>query len=184
MKILGVSRAGNMWLVGDDEKNGKWYFLGSNVTEFAKGFKRGDSVEITTEEKDKKHTISFIKRAGGASSPTPTPTPSTGGNSMMYKAVCTVCGKDCEVPFKPRSTAGITCKECFNASKGISTPSASSTGHSSASSRPTDVQESIKRQAIGNMTSRTMISLQGLVNEQNVHTIVREVYKTYQELVG
>lgn len=45
-------------------------------------------------------------------------------------------------------------------------------------------QDSIKRQAIGHMVSRTLISLQGHVDPNNVHEIATELYKTYQELVG
>ena len=152
--------------------------------DFAKGFKRGDEVDITTEELDKKHTISFIKRTGGVSHATDVVTAALnqeGGVAMMYKAVCSVCHKDCEVPFKPRSEAGITCKACFNASRGISPASASS---GPIASRSSDINESIKRQAIGNMTSRAMISLQGQVNETNIHETVKALYKTFQDLVG
>ncbi len=33
---------------------------------------------------------------------------------MMHKAICSNCGKSCEVPFKPTSGKPIYCKECFN----------------------------------------------------------------------
>lgn len=46
------------------------------------------------------------------------------------------------------------------------------------------VQESIKRQAIGNMTSRTLIALTGQIDVNNVHEVAEEVYKTFQKLVG
>ena len=47
-----------------------------------------------------------------------------------------------------------------------------------------DVNTSIKRQAIAHATSRTMIGLQGHINPENVCKILREVYTTYQEMVG
>jgi len=32
----------------------------------------------------------------------------------MYKAICSVCGREVEVPFKPRwGGKGITCRECW-----------------------------------------------------------------------
>jgi CxxC-x17-CxxC domain-containing protein len=31
----------------------------------------------------------------------------------MFKAKCSECGKDCEVPFKPTQGRPIYCKECF-----------------------------------------------------------------------
>ena len=32
---------------------------------------------------------------------------------MMHKAVCSECGKDCEVPFKPTGDKPIFCSDCF-----------------------------------------------------------------------
>jgi len=31
----------------------------------------------------------------------------------MHKAVCSECGKDCEVPFKPTEGKPVFCRECF-----------------------------------------------------------------------
>lgn len=31
----------------------------------------------------------------------------------MHKAVCSGCNKECEVPFKPRGSSPIYCKECY-----------------------------------------------------------------------
>lgn len=35
------------------------------------------------------------------------------GPRKMYKAVCSECGKECEVPFKPTEGKPVYCKECF-----------------------------------------------------------------------
>ncbi len=35
------------------------------------------------------------------------------GPREMHKAVCSECGKDCEVPFKPTEGRPIYCRECF-----------------------------------------------------------------------
>ena len=34
-------------------------------------------------------------------------------NREMHKAVCSKCGKDCEVPFKPIEGKSVFCKECY-----------------------------------------------------------------------
>lgn len=31
----------------------------------------------------------------------------------MFKAVCSECGKDCEVPFEPEEGKSVKCKECY-----------------------------------------------------------------------
>ena len=35
------------------------------------------------------------------------------GRPTMHKAICSKCGKDCEVPFKPTGDKPIFCSECF-----------------------------------------------------------------------
>ena len=35
------------------------------------------------------------------------------GPKEMHKAVCTECGNECEVPFKPSEGRPVFCKECF-----------------------------------------------------------------------
>ena len=36
-----------------------------------------------------------------------------GRDKQMHKAVCSNCGKDCEVPFKPTGDKPVFCSECF-----------------------------------------------------------------------
>ncbi|VVB74223.1 Uncharacterised protein [Candidatus Tiddalikarchaeum anstoanum] len=45
---------------------------------------------------------------------------SFGGPREMHKVKCTACGKDAEVPFKPREGAPVYCKECYLKNKGSS----------------------------------------------------------------
>ncbi len=40
------------------------------------------------------------------------------GDREMFDAVCSSCGKDCQVPFKPTGKSDILCKECFAKSRG------------------------------------------------------------------
>ena len=39
----------------------------------------------------------------------------------MHKAVCSTCGNDCEVPFRPTSGKPVYCNKCFKASRGTET---------------------------------------------------------------
>ncbi len=42
-----------------------------------------------------------------------------GGNrSSMHKAICTDCGKDCEVPFRPTGDKPVFCSDCFRKNRG------------------------------------------------------------------
>jgi len=42
----------------------------------------------------------------------------------MYKAVCSKCGKDCEIPFQPTGSRPVFCRDCFreNAAAGDRRP--------------------------------------------------------------
>jgi len=42
-----------------------------------------------------------------------------GGPREMHKIKCSECGKDAEVPFKPRGDLPVYCRECFFKKKGI-----------------------------------------------------------------
>ena len=41
-----------------------------------------------------------------------------GGDRQMFKAVCSECGKDCEVPFKPSGDKPVFCSNCFEQKRG------------------------------------------------------------------
>ena len=36
-----------------------------------------------------------------------------GGNRPMFDAVCAECGKNCKVPFEPRTDRPVFCSDCF-----------------------------------------------------------------------
>lgn len=40
------------------------------------------------------------------------------GRREMHKAVCSNCGKDCEVPFEPTGSKPVYCNECFKKNSG------------------------------------------------------------------
>jgi len=35
------------------------------------------------------------------------------GPREMHKATCAECGKECEVPFKPKEGQSVYCRECY-----------------------------------------------------------------------
>jgi len=39
------------------------------------------------------------------------------GRPVMHKAVCSKCGKDCEVPFKPTGEKPVFCSDCFRSQR-------------------------------------------------------------------
>lgn len=47
------------------------------------------------------------------------------GRPQMHEAICSDCGKKCEVPFKPTSDKPIYCNECFSKHKGSSVSNSS-----------------------------------------------------------
>ena len=47
------------------------------------------------------------------------------GPREMHKIKCSECGKDSEVPFKPREGTPVYCRECFFKKKGIEPRSSS-----------------------------------------------------------
>jgi len=36
-----------------------------------------------------------------------------GADRQMFKAICSNCGKECEVPFKPTGSKPVYCRDCF-----------------------------------------------------------------------
>lgn len=46
--------------------------------------------------------------------------PGGGGdfNRQMHKAICSNCGKECEVPFKPTGSKPVFCRDCFKKNRG------------------------------------------------------------------
>ena len=51
---------------------------------------------------------------------------SYGGERQMYPAVCAQCGKDTQVPFKPRGDRPVYCSDCYRSQQGGSSRSGSS----------------------------------------------------------
>jgi CxxC-x17-CxxC domain-containing protein len=46
----------------------------------------------------------------------------SGGKSFLHQAVCSTCGKACEVPFKPTGRKPVFCSNCFKRDGGDAAP--------------------------------------------------------------
>ncbi len=46
-----------------------------------------------------------------------------GADREMFKAICSKCGKECEVPFKPTGSKPVYCRDCFRTMRGSETGS-------------------------------------------------------------
>jgi CxxC-x17-CxxC domain-containing protein len=54
-----------------------------------------------------------LDRDGGAARPEGSPMPRS--PRQLYDAVCANCGRPTQVPFQPRGTRPVYCRECFQA---------------------------------------------------------------------
>ncbi len=45
------------------------------------------------------------------------PRPQSFGPREMHNAVCSECGQECQVPFKPTEGKPVFCKECYSKRK-------------------------------------------------------------------
>ena len=66
---------------------------------------------------------------------------SFGGPREMHKVKCSDCGKDAEVPFKPREGSPVYCRDCFFKRKGI-TPRSETPAKESEESEDEESEES------------------------------------------
>jgi len=57
-------------------------------------------------------------------------------------------------------------------------------GYQKSYDKSPEVQASIKRQAIGHMTSRTMIGLAAHLTPENINDVLETIYNKFVELVG
>lgn len=168
-----VKDGNNLVKIGMDDGKERWMTCSKIVYGFVKkalkgtdketGYE-GDEVKVTYTNVDGKYNCTRIEKVGGT--PTSQRETTTDG-----KPKCTDCGKE----LKDNKYS-----KCYLCNK--KNP-VKSTGTKTYTKSP-EVQESIKRQAIGHMTSRTMIALQGHIDPNNVHEIAESIYNTYVRLVG
>ncbi len=70
------------------------------------------------------------------------------GRSVMHSAICSQCGKECEVPFKPNGKKPIFCASCFrkNGTTDAGRPGALDLRNPRFDDHRTDKEESLKDQ--------------------------------------
>jgi len=194
-----VCTKGNKYLarIEYDDVGDKWATTTKAVHDWAKrSFKEGDTVDVQYNIKNGQYFVTRISAPGQglkvASTPVETSKPTcedcgvelkdrkykkcyicnkTGkGESKQEKPTCADCGKELK---DDKYEKCYTCNQKNPVKK-------TSGGYI----KSPEVQESIKRQAIGHMTSRSLISLQGHIDVNNIQEIAESIYKMYVKLVG
>ena len=167
-KFIKIAKDKIMVKVNIDSLGEIWATCTPAVKDFAgKTFKEGDGVKVTYNEQtgaQTKYHVTRIEKGTGAD------INSGGSTPDNEKPKCSDCGKELK---DAKYEKCYTCNEKNPSKKG-----------KKGYGKSPEVQESIKRQAIGHMTSRTLIALQGHVNPNNIQEIAASLYKKYQELVG
>ena len=64
-----------------------------------------------TSKKQDAFSTDFSRKFGGNRSG------SFSGYRELHKAICTECGKECEVPFKPTPGKPVYCRDCYRKKK-------------------------------------------------------------------
>lgn len=206
-KIKAFSKAKNMVMITENSKD-TWYWLTPKVQTFVGNFHVGQEIEFTMEEKNGKNLINFIKATGDVSKAEVKSEVKVKESSTAFKCEdCSAVLKDNKYPtcytcsmkrkaavdsnFKPEviKEEKITEYKCTECGVGLANDSYSTCYTCSmklkvATNKSPQQQDSIKRQAIGHMTSRTLISLQGHIDLDNIYKVSEKLYAHYQKLVG
>ena len=168
LKCWRIAAKGNMLKIGDATKSmdlAPWIFMTANVISTLPKDIEGKIVTYTTELQQGQKFINKITVVGQGSVTQPVTTGATTTSGTEVKATTQ---KDGYLP-KEEWIAKMKAEGKWNEHTDNKSP---------------ELQNSIKRQAIGHMTSRTMIGLQGIVHPDNVEELMEKVYKKYVELVG
>ena len=157
MKYLTACKKEDVYLVKIDfegEIGEKWATTTEAVVNFAK----------KTFKQDEKVNVTFEEKDGQYTVSRITKIfQSTKKKETKAKYAC----EDCGIELKDGRY-----KKCYKCSQ------------KSSNKKTQAVQDSIKRQAIGHMTSRTLIALQGHVDPNTITDLMKTIYQIYVELVG
>lgn len=166
MKIFVKSKNGKMLKIGNTAETAKWYFMTDEVIAFVTGkFNVGDEVEFQSSQSAEGETINRITKKGG-DVPVASNGSNVGGGTGFQKK-----------PFVPK-------EQWIAEQKAKQAQSSGGEFKKSTYGKSPEEQDSIKRQAIGHMTSRTLIAMQGIVTPDNVESLVEKIYNKYVEVVG
>ncbi len=108
-----------------------------------------------------------------------------GERREMFKAVCSECGKDCELPFEPRDGRPVYCSDCFEKKEGGSRDSRESRDRGPRRSDRPDfqrkeaptVQNNAQLQEISNKLDRILEALTASNSKKEVEKVVVEEKK-------
>ena len=188
MKVVKIGSRQNMLQLHDGTEP-SWYKVKDSDTELLEVVKTlnvNDEVNVKFDTANNIKVITELSKGSAPSAETeevidqpvekePDVEASTGlvGNKNNFEAPtepkkyeCENCGKSL------KDDKYKTCYDCSMARR-------------AAAGKSPEVQNDIKRQAIGHMTSRTLIALQGtsMVNS-NLEETIEKIYRKYQQLVG
>lgn len=168
-KFIKVAKDKIMVKVNIDSIGDVWATCTPAVKTFAKtAFKEGDTIKVTYNEQENaqtKYHVTRIEKGTGADTNAGT---SAVEASNSGKPKCSDCGKELK---DAKYKKCYTCNDKNPAKKG-------------GFGKSVKQQEDIKREAIGHMTSRSLIAMQGQVSPNNVVELMKTIYKEYRELVG
>jgi hypothetical protein len=168
-KISGFSQSKNMLKIDEIEGGAKdvWYWLTPKVQQFIEKFKVGQEVEYEVSEDKGKKTITFIKAKG-----------------EVIKVASSTSDDKPALSKPPTSTGEYTCADCGKPMKNNDyetcyTCSMARREKEKNSPEGIEKQKSIRSQAIGHMVSRSLISLQGSVDINNIKSIIDTLFEHY-----
>jgi len=168
-KIEEFSKTRNM--VRLDGAPDNWFWLTPKVQQFTSNFQVGQEVEYESNEANNRKTITFMKALGetkGETQKSPSSSPSAAHKSSTSEFIC----KDCGATMKNGDYE--TCYKCSMARR----------EKEKNSPEGMEKQKSIRSQAIGHMVSRSLISLQGSVDINNIMSIIDTLFEHYNKNIS
>jgi len=156
--------------IGKTAEEAEWYVIEEHVEKFVHSIPAGTEVGIKSEKKDNKNHLVFITEKSKSkfnknkSAPTAAPTNTEPASSPVLSEPSEPAGP---VPAKlvPKEPSVL---------KSPPTP-----GDPIIS-----MSDSLKRIEIGNMTSRSLVSLQGQLDPTTIKATITDLYNHYKTLVG
>jgi len=158
MKVCAISADKNYLKLGETFEDSRWHVITEAVTEFTGSLKLGDIVEVQADKKDdgKLYLTEFKKISS---------TPASSNSKSKY--TCEKCGKAL------KDDTYSMCYDCNMKEK----------NSPENLDREAIKQATIRRQAIGHMTSRALISLQGQIDINNITSVAETLYNKFRTLV-
>jgi hypothetical protein len=183
MKIQAKSLNGQFLKIGNIPDS-PWYRMTAAVKAELEANPIPADEEITIEQKSEnsENYVTKIIRAGASSPVVKTPPVATGSTLNKGEAFNTPVAP--QKPAVPGVKAPYLPKDEWVAkmkAEGKWDESKTKTG---SYTKSPEEQNTIKRQAIGHMTSRSLASMQGIITPDNIEEIITKLYAKYVELVG